>query len=93
MLGHPCKKEGAFMQMGKKAVQAAALLLAMSSGLAGFASAQAKPESGMPKVGDKAPDFTLHYFNGTDSKEVNLSDYLGKKNVILAFYIFAFTGG
>jgi AhpC/TSA family len=85
------------MQIGKKAVQAAALMLAMSSGLAGFVSAQTKaepkPESGMPRVGDKAPDFTLHYFNGTDLKEVNLSDYLGKKNVILAFYIFAFTGG
>lgn len=85
------------MQLGRKAVHAAALLLAMSTGLAGFAGAQAKadskPESGMPKVGDKAPDFTLHYFNGTDLKEVNLSDYLGKKNVILAFYIFAFTGG
>jgi len=81
------------MQIGKKVVHAAALLLAVSSGLAGFVSAQAKPESGMPKVGDKAPDFTLHYFNGTDLKEVNLSDYLGKKNVILAFYVFAFTGG
>lgn len=85
------------MQIRKKAVQAAVLLLAMSTELAGFVSAQdkaeSKPESGMPKVGDKAPDFTLHYFNGTDLKEVNLSDYLGKKNVILAFYIFAFTGG
>ena len=81
------------MQIRRKAVQAAALLLAMSIGLAGTVTAQAKPESGMPKVGDKAPDFTLHYFNGTDLKEVNLSDYLGKKNVILAFYIFAFTGG
>jgi hypothetical protein len=45
------------------------------------------------KVGDKAPDFKLQYFDGTDLKTVNLSDYQGKKNVILAFYIFAFTGG
>jgi peroxiredoxin len=45
------------------------------------------------KVGDKAPDFKLQYFDGTDLKNVNLSDYQGKKNVILAFYIFAFTGG
>lgn len=45
------------------------------------------------KVGDKAPDFKLQYFDGTDLKNVSLSDYHGKKNVILAFYIFAFTGG
>lgn len=47
----------------------------------------------MPKVGDMAPDFSLHYFDGTDLKAVKLSDYRGKKNVVLAFYIFAFTGG
>jgi len=42
---------------------------------------------------DTAPDFTLHHFDGNDLKEVKLSDYRGKKNVVLAFYIFAFTGG
>ena len=45
------------------------------------------------KVGDTAPDFTLKYFDGTDLKDVSLSQYRGKKNVVLAFYIFAFTGG
>ena len=56
--------------------------------------AQAKKEgSSMPKIGDMAPDFTLKYFDGTDLKDVKLSDYRGKKNVVLAFYIFAFTGG
>jgi hypothetical protein len=45
------------------------------------------------KVGDMAPDFTLQYFTGSDLKNVKLSDYRGKKNVVLAFYIFAFTGG
>lgn len=49
--------------------------------------------SSMPKVGDMAPDFTLKYFDGTDLKDVKLSDYRGKKNVVVAFYIFAFTGG
>ena len=69
---------------------AAALLLTM----AGALSAQGKKEgSGMPKVGDVAPDFTLKYFDGNDLKDVKLSDYRGKKNVVLAFYIFAFTGG
>ena len=42
------------------------------------------------KVGDTAPDFTLLDQN---RKQVKLSDFRGKKNVALAFYIFAFTGG
>jgi cytochrome oxidase Cu insertion factor (SCO1/SenC/PrrC family) len=42
------------------------------------------------KVGEVAPDFKLLDQN---RKEVKLSDYLGKKNVALAFYVFAFTGG
>ena len=45
------------------------------------------------KVGDLAPDFKLQYFDGSDLKDVSLSQYRGKKNVVLAFYIFAFTGG
>jgi AhpC/TSA family len=52
-----------------------------------------KEDSGMPKVGDMAPDFTLKHFDGSNLKDVKLSDYRGKKNVVLAFYIFAFTGG
>jgi hypothetical protein len=50
-------------------------------------------ESSMPKVGEMAPDFSLKYFDGSDLKDVKLSDYRGKKNVVLAFYVFAFTGG
>ncbi len=42
------------------------------------------------KVGDTAPDFTLKDQSG---KQVSLHDFRGKKNVVLAFYIFAFTGG
>ena len=42
------------------------------------------------KAGDIAPDFTLLANNW---KQVKLSDYRGKKNVILAFYVLAFTGG
>jgi hypothetical protein len=45
------------------------------------------------KVGDVAPDFKLQYFDGSDLKDVTLNQYHGKKNVVLAFYIFAFTGG
>ena len=42
------------------------------------------------KVGMIAPDFTLKDEAGT---ERSLSDYLGKKNIILAFYPKDFTGG
>jgi cytochrome oxidase Cu insertion factor (SCO1/SenC/PrrC family) len=42
------------------------------------------------KVGDMAPDFTLPDNTG---HQVKLSDFRGKKNVILAFYVLAFTGG
>ena len=42
------------------------------------------------KVGDSAPDFTLP---DTDNKPVKLSDYRGKKNVALSFFVAAFTGG
>ena len=42
------------------------------------------------KVGDRAPDFTL---TDTHWKKVTLHDFLGKKNVVLAFYVLAFTGG
>ena len=45
------------------------------------------------KVGDVAPDFTLLAFDGKDLKKVSLQDYRGKKNVALAFFVFAFTGG
>ena len=45
------------------------------------------------KVGDQAPDFKMQYFDGHDLKTVSLDDYRGKKNVVLAFYVFAFTGG
>lgn len=45
------------------------------------------------KVGDTAPDFTLFAFDGKDLKKISLQDYRGKKNVALAFFVFAFTGG
>jgi AhpC/TSA family protein len=72
-------------------------LLAMGS--VGSMAAQTKQQSGqtpalgMPKVGETAPDFTLKYFDGNALKDVSLSQYRGKKNVVVAFFIFAFTGG
>ena len=72
----------------------AGLLLAGAFATTTPAFAQTNKEgSSMPKVGDTAPDFALKYSDGQDLKEVKLSDYRGKKNVVLAFYVFAFTGG
>lgn len=61
--------------------------------LASVANAQTPtpaPPATHLKVGMQAPDFTL---NDTGGKPVKLSDFRGKKNVVLAFYVFAFTGG
>ena len=73
--------------------QAVLLLLALLLPVARPARAEDQPAAPKLKVGDIAPDFRLQYFTGEDLKDVKLSDYRGKKNVVLAFYIFAFTGG
>jgi cytochrome oxidase Cu insertion factor (SCO1/SenC/PrrC family) len=58
-------------------------------GFLGIAAA-AQPQTAQLKVGDMAPDFTL---TDTAGQKVKLSDLRGKNNVVLAFYVFAFTGG
>jgi cytochrome oxidase Cu insertion factor (SCO1/SenC/PrrC family) len=74
-------------------LNAAVLATALAAGLAygaGYARQNPKITHTNLKVGDTAPDFTLldnHW------KPVHLSDYRGKKNVVLAFYVLAFTGG
>ena len=62
---------------------------------AGNAQQGGQPAAAQPlvtnvKVGDPAPDFTLPDHTG---KQVKLSDFKGKKNVVLAFYVAAFTAG
>ena len=68
-----------------------ALGLALLLSLSATAAAQqpAAPKTHL-KVGDAAPDFALR---DTAGKEVKLSDFKGKKSVVLAFYVLAFTGG
>lgn len=68
--------------------------LALACALAVHSAGAADKEAqSMPKVGDLAPDFKLQYFDGHDLKDVTLSQYRGQKQVVLAFYVFAFTGG
>lgn len=55
-----------------------------------FAQAQPQPQHTQLKVGDIAPDFTLPDQN---NHPVKLSDFRGKKAVVLAFFPAAFTGG
>jgi cytochrome oxidase Cu insertion factor (SCO1/SenC/PrrC family) len=52
--------------------------------------AQPAPPEPKYKVGDMAPDFTMIDQN---RQKVQLSSFRGKKNVALAFVVFAFTGG
>jgi hypothetical protein len=80
-----------------KKITAAVAFLAVAASIAPPIS---RPlDAGNPKpemkliVGDAAPDFKMQYFDGKELKDVTLSQYRGKKNVVLAFYIFAFTGG
>ena len=81
-------------------------LIAATAAVAAAQSAQtqgAAPKSTTPppaphtnlKVGDAAPDFSLPSTIVQDGKRVRykLSDFKGKKNVVLAVYVFAFTGG
>ena len=75
------------------ALAAALFLSSLVSPKAMAQAAKAPPPPPALKVGDVAPDFKMQYFDGTDLKDVTLSQYRDKKNVVLAFYIFAFTGG
>jgi len=75
--------------MRRVALSIMALWLAVSA----FAQTPAPKPPPKIKVGDMAPDFTLLAFDGKDVKPVSLHDFKGKKSVVLAFYVFAFTGG
>lgn len=75
----------------KRALALLALLASVPMG-APLAQDVQKPELAKTslKVGDVAPDFTLL---SDQWKTVKLSDFHGKKNVFLAVYVLAFTGG
>ncbi len=65
------------------------LCLFLTMILVGIAQQPSPPKTNL-KVGEPAPDFTLP---STTGEKVKLSDFKGKKNVVLAFYVLAFTGG
>jgi peroxiredoxin Q/BCP len=62
----------------------AAIAAAMILAVAAYAADQPL------KVGDKAPEFKL---KGSDGKEYTLSQFKGKRAVVLAWFPKAFTGG
>ena len=62
----------------------------LSTAMSATLLAQAPPPKTHLKVGDTAPDFELP---STQGKKIKLSDYRGKKNVVVAFFPAAFTGG
>ena len=75
-----------------KRLLAASLALAMLPVVSSAPAQSQKPEMAKIslKVGDSAPDFSLL---SDQWKTVKLSEYRGKKNVLLAVYVLAFTGG
>jgi cytochrome oxidase Cu insertion factor (SCO1/SenC/PrrC family) len=81
-----------------KKILALVFCLAVLSGLALAQTAPQQPATSPPppppkthlKVGQPAPEFTLR---ATDGKTYKLSDFKGKKNIVLAAYVLAFTGG
>jgi hypothetical protein len=87
----------------KRALSVIILLAAASWAAAQTATPTPTPQRTPPpvphtnlKVGQPAPDFTLpSTMTGADGRGVRykLSDFKGKKNVVLAFYVLAFTGG
>ncbi len=68
--------------------------MALSVSVAAFGQEKKKEAEPLKiKVGDMAPDFTLLEYDGHGVKPVSLHDFRGKKQVALAFFVFAFTGG
>jgi len=72
-----------------KAITYLFLLLSMAGQFSAAAQEEAIAKTNL-KVGDVAPDFTL---TSNKWEKVKLSEFRGKKNVVLAFYVLAFTGG
>ena len=84
--------------MRKSAIHALLGLVSLAAALSAPATlplaAEEKPKAPLKlKVGDMAPDFTLKYYDGAKMHDISLHEFRGKKNVLVAFFVFAFTGG
>ncbi len=76
-----------------KRLLAAGLLFALTPALSSLPANSQKKDEVVKlslKDGDVAPDFSLL---SDQWKTIKLSDFHGKKNVFLAVYVLAFTGG
>ncbi len=69
------------------------LVTTVAAPLAVSAEEKPKPAPLKLKVGDEAPDFNLKYYDGSKLQDISLHEFRGKKNVLVAFFVFAFTGG
>jgi len=59
------------------------VVVLLSTIVLGLASVACPPAVAQPKVGDKAPDFTLP---ATTGAPISLSQFRGKRAVLLEFY-------
>jgi hypothetical protein len=75
-LGEPHHEEGAMKRI-------VVLVVVLSLGL--WMVPMSTPTA---EVGEKAPDFVMH---STVGESVHLADYQGKKNVLMFFFVAAFT--
>jgi len=77
-----CTGEDAMRRHWGKRIGSAAALLSIALGMMPMPARAVE-------VGDKAPEFFMH---STVGETVRLADYQGKKNVLLFFFVAAFTG-
>jgi hypothetical protein len=75
----------------EKNMKGISALLACSAFAAVLTAQQITPPKTHLKIGDEAPDFALP--EAESGKPVKLSDFRGKKVVVVAFFPAAFTGG
>ncbi len=81
-------------------ISSIALMLAMQQPAAPPPTPPPPPPPPAVKVGEPAPDFTLAYFappttegGRPERKEVTLSSFKGKQNVVMAWFPAAFSPG
>jgi AhpC/TSA family len=78
----PTRKEGT---MRRSRCTPGVIAMLLSAALLLLSSTPAKAL----QAGDKAPDFSLP---ATTAEKISLADFVGKKPVVVFFYLFAFSG-